>query len=137
MLHYLTSLTDIYVMCLIHMQRERTLVNGRSTACHGLNLILDLNQKVLKSLVFLSNSSFYLSVFVFKTSVNVFFILFNCSISMNFLCLWKTLFQLLKCLHALIALGFFISFLWLSNLMRKEVSDFPTYCILQSRHSNK
>ena len=49
------------------MQRERTVANGRSTSCHGLNLVLDLNQKVLnKVLVFLSNSSLYLSVFVLE-----------------------------------------------------------------------
>ena len=48
------------------MQREGTVVNGRSTVCHGLNLVLDLNQKVLKFLVFLSNSSLYLLVFVLE-----------------------------------------------------------------------
>ena len=48
------------------MQIEGTVVNGRSTACHGLNLVLDLNQKVLSFLVLLSNSSLYLSVFVLE-----------------------------------------------------------------------
>ena len=66
MLHYLTSLSDIYVIYLIHIQSEGTVVNGRSTVCHGLNLVLDLNQKVLKLLFFLSNSSLYLSVFVLE-----------------------------------------------------------------------
>ena len=48
------------------MQREGTVVNGRSTACHGLNFVLDVNQKVLKFLVVLSNSSLYISVFVLE-----------------------------------------------------------------------
>ena len=48
------------------MQMEGTVVNGRSTAYHGLNLVLDLNQKVLKFFVFLSNSSLYLSAFVLE-----------------------------------------------------------------------
>ena len=48
------------------MQREGTVVNERSTACYGLNLALHLNQKVFKFLVFLSNSSLYLSVFVLE-----------------------------------------------------------------------
>ena len=48
------------------MQREGTVANGKSTACHGLNLVLDLNRKVLKFLVVLSNSSLYLSVFVLE-----------------------------------------------------------------------
>ena len=43
------------------MQMEETVVNGRSTPCNGLNLILDLTQKV-----FLSNSFLYLSVFVLE-----------------------------------------------------------------------
>ena len=62
-------------------------------------------------------------------------ILFSCSISMNFLCLWKTWFKLLKCWHTSIALWFFISFLWLFSFILKEVSEFPTCCILQRRHS--
>ena len=60
------TLLDIYIIYLIHIHREGTVVNGRSTACHGLTLVLDLNQKVLNILVFLSNSSFYLSVFVLE-----------------------------------------------------------------------
>ena len=40
--------------------------NRRSTACHGLNLVLYLNQKLLKVLVFLSNSYLCLSVFVLE-----------------------------------------------------------------------
>ena len=64
MLHYLTSLTDIYIICFIHMQRKGTVVNGRSIACLGLNLVLDLNKKVLKFLVFLSSNSPYVLVFV-------------------------------------------------------------------------
>ena len=52
MLHYLMSLSDIYEIYLIHMLREGTVTNGRNTTCHGLNLVLDLNQKVLQFLVF-------------------------------------------------------------------------------------
>ena len=64
MLHYLTSPSD--VIYLIHMQKEGTVVNERNTACHGVNLVLDLNQKVLKFFVFLSNSYLYFSVFVLE-----------------------------------------------------------------------
>ena len=39
MLHYLTSPNDINVIYLIHMEREGTLVNKRSTACYGVNLV--------------------------------------------------------------------------------------------------
>ena len=66
MLHYLTSLSDVCVINLIHMLWERTVENGRSTACHGLNLVLDLNQKLLNFLVFLSSSPLYISVFVLE-----------------------------------------------------------------------
>ena len=66
-LHYLASLSDSNVIYLIHMQKERREVTGRSAAWHGINLVLDLNQKVLKFLVFLSNSSLYLSVFVLES----------------------------------------------------------------------
>ena len=83
-------------------------MDGGSTACHELNLVLDLNQKVLKFLVFLSNSSLYLSVFVLELLLMYFLILFNCPISMNFPCLWKTRFRLLTYLHALRALGNFL-----------------------------
>ena len=38
------------------MQIEGTAVKGRSTTSHGVNLVLDLNQKVLKLLVFLFNN---------------------------------------------------------------------------------
>ena len=62
----LTSLSDINVIYLIHIQKEATVVNGRSAACHAVNLVLDLNQEVLKFLVFLTNSSLYLSVFVLE-----------------------------------------------------------------------
>ena len=55
MLHYLMS--PSHVIYLIHMQKEGTVVNERSTACHGINLVLDLNRKVLKFFVFLANSS--------------------------------------------------------------------------------
>ena len=58
MLHYL-------------MQRVRTVVNERSTACHGIDLVLDLKQTELKFLVFLSNSSLYLSLFS-SLSISVF-----------------------------------------------------------------
>ena len=64
--NYLTSLSDIYVIYLIHYQMEGTVVNGKNTACHGLYLVLDISEKVLKFLVFLFNSSLYLSVFVIK-----------------------------------------------------------------------
>ena len=66
MLHYLTSLSAIYVIYLIHMEREGTVASGRSIICYGLSLGLDLNQKGLKFLVFLSNNSLYLSVFVLE-----------------------------------------------------------------------
>ena len=36
------TLFDIDVIYLIRMQREETAVNGRSTACRGFNLVLDL-----------------------------------------------------------------------------------------------
>ena len=39
---------------------------NRSTVCHGINIVLDLNQRVLKFLVFLSISSLYLPVFVLQ-----------------------------------------------------------------------
>ena len=48
------------------MQRKRTVVNERITACHGVNLVLDLKQKMLKFLVLFSNGSLYLSVFVLE-----------------------------------------------------------------------
>ena len=64
--NYMTSLNDIYVIYLIHMQIAGTEVSGRSTAFYTLNLVLDLNQNVLKFLVFLSNSSLYLLVFALE-----------------------------------------------------------------------
>ena len=64
MLHFLMSLSDINVIYLIHMQTKAIAVNGESTAYHVLNLVPDLNQKVLEFLVFLANSSLYLLVFV-------------------------------------------------------------------------
>ena len=60
MLHYLTSLSHIYVIYLIHKLMERKVVNRRSITCHGLNLVLDLDQNVLKR--FLPNNSLYLLV---------------------------------------------------------------------------
>ena len=48
------------------MQREGTVVNEGYTACHGVNLGLDLRQNVSKFLVFLTNSSLYFSVFVLE-----------------------------------------------------------------------
>ena len=66
MLYCLTVLNDIYVIYLIHVQKERAVVNGRSTACHGNNLVFDLDQKVFKFVVFLSSSSFCPSVFVLE-----------------------------------------------------------------------
>ena len=83
-------------------------MDGESTVYHGLNLVLDLNQKVLKFLFLLSNSFLYLSVFVLELLLMSFLILFNCSISMNFQCLWKKWFRLLTFLHALRALGNFL-----------------------------
>ena len=62
----LTSLSDISIIYLIHMQKEGTVVNGRSAAEHGVNLVVDLNQKMLKFLVFISNISLHLSVFVLE-----------------------------------------------------------------------
>ena len=47
-------------------RREGTFVNGRRTAYHVLNLVLDLSQNLIKFLVFLYNSSLYLSVFVLE-----------------------------------------------------------------------
>lgn len=144
MLHYLLQLNEIYVVYWFHMQKKGTVVNGRSTACHKLKLVLDLNEQVLEILVLLSNSSTHLPLFCFRTSVDIFLILFNCSISINSPYLWKTwllwkicLWKLLKCLHASIVYGFFVSFLCLFNLMWKGFSGFPIYCISQSRHSNK
>ena len=90
-INYLTSLSDIYVIYLIYVQIAETLVNGRSTTCHGFNLVLDLNQMVLKLLVFLSSSSLYLSVYlsIFQNLCWCIFIMFTYSISMNFPCLWN------------------------------------------------
>ena len=45
------------------------IVNGRTTRCHGINQIRDLNQKVLKFLAFLSNNS--LPIYIY-TSVDVY-----------------------------------------------------------------
>ena len=42
------------------------MVYGGSTACHGVNLVLDLDVKVLKDLAFLYNSFLFLSVFFLK-----------------------------------------------------------------------
>ena len=53
MLHYLTSPNDINIY-FTHMHREGTVVTVRSTLCHGVNLVLDLNQEVLKFILFLS-----------------------------------------------------------------------------------
>ena len=75
------------------MLREETLVNERSTACHGVNLDFDLNQKMLKFLVFSFNSSLYLSVFVLEPLLMYFS---YCSISMNFPCLWKGVVSVVK-----------------------------------------
>ena len=69
------------------MQKKGTVVNGRSTACHKLKLVLDLNEQVLEILVLLSNSSPHLPLFCFRTSVDIFLTLLNCSISRNFPCL--------------------------------------------------
>ena len=50
----------------MHMQIPGTVANGRSTACSGLNLVLDINLIMLKFLVFFSNSFLYLSAFVLE-----------------------------------------------------------------------
>ena len=47
------------------MKKEETLMNG-STVCCGGSLVLDLSQKVYKFLVFLSNGSLNLPVFVLE-----------------------------------------------------------------------
>ena len=53
--------------CIRSICREKGKVeNGRSAVCHGVNFVLDLNQKVLKFLVFLSSCSLYLLVFVLE-----------------------------------------------------------------------
>ena len=61
MLHYFTTLGDTCIIYLIHMQRERTLLN-ESTACHGLDLALDLNQKGFRTSV---NVFFFIATFAF------------------------------------------------------------------------
>ena len=48
------------------MRTEGTMVNGESTTYHSVNLVLDLNLKLLKILALLSNSSLFLSVFVLQ-----------------------------------------------------------------------
>ena len=73
MLHYLTSPSDINVIYLIHMQGEGTVASEKITAYHGVNLVLDLNQMVLKFLIFLSNGSLYLQVFVLESLLMYFF----------------------------------------------------------------
>ena len=47
-------------------RKKKQVVNGRITACHAVNLVLDLDPKMLKVLVFLSSSFLYLSVFALK-----------------------------------------------------------------------
>ena len=37
-------------MYLIHMHKKETIVNRKSTACHGINLVLDLDQNKLNVL---------------------------------------------------------------------------------------
>ena len=56
----------IYIGTIYIYRREGAVVNGRSTAYHVLNLVLDLSQNLIKFLVFLYNSSLYLSVFVLE-----------------------------------------------------------------------
>ena len=48
MLHYLTSLSDINVKYLIHIQREKIVVNERSTACQGINYSSRLKNNIYK-----------------------------------------------------------------------------------------
>ena len=46
------------------------MVNGRSTACHGINLVLDVDQKVLKFLAFYAIvHSFYVYI-IYIISIN-------------------------------------------------------------------
>ena len=134
----MTSPSGINTIYLIDIEREGTVVNEGSTACHEVSLVRDLNQKVLKFLVFLFNSSLYSPAFVLEPLcfVEVFFMLFSCSISINFPWLWKTWFNLLTCWYGSIALGFFMYFQWCLSFMWKGVSDFPTSCVLQRRYSN-
>ena len=68
MLHYLTSLNDINIIYLIHMQKEGTVEKGRSTACREVNLVLDLNQKVFLSfysIVFYMYIYIYIYVYIY------------------------------------------------------------------------
>ena len=68
MLHYLTSLNDINIIYLIHMQKEGTVEKGRSTACREVNLVLDLNQKVFLSfysIVFYMYIYIYIYIYVY------------------------------------------------------------------------
>ena len=62
MLHYLTSLNDINIIYLIHMQKEGTVEKGRSTACREVNLVLDLNQKVFLSFY---SIVFYMYIYIY------------------------------------------------------------------------
>ena len=50
------------------------MVNGKSTACHELDLVFNLNQKVLKFYIFLSNTSLHLSVSVLEPFFIYFYI---------------------------------------------------------------
>ena len=65
--------------------------------------------------------------FDFSISVGVVFIFRSCSININLPCALNVCLLLLKCLHASMAFGFFISFLRLFSLILNDVSDFPAY----------
>ena len=63
-----------------YAERRNSSEQKRSIACH---LVLDLNQMVLKFLVFIQWFSLTFSL-CFITSVDVYFVLFSSLISMNF-----------------------------------------------------
>ena len=69
--------------------------------------------------------------FSFNVSVDFVLMFLKFSIIMNFHWLLKSWSYLLKCLQAGIALGFLKSFLGLLSLMLNDVSELPTYGMLQ------
>ena len=71
----------------------------------------------------------------FNVLVDVVWMLLSSSVIMIFPWLLKSWSCLLKCLQAVIALGFLTSFLWLLSLMLNGVSDLLTYWMLQMNSS--
>ena len=73
----------------------------------------------------------------FSVSVGVVFIIRSFSIIINLPCLLNGCSLLLRCLHAYIAFGFFMSFLWLFSWYYMfqifEHTESCTWCILVSR----